>query len=60
MTRADSRPRVHIWPLGPAAAWSIGPGGHRSRGETPGQALDQALASLDRRKGVVVILEPAA
>lgn len=60
MKHADSRPRIHIWKVGEAAAWSVGPNGHRSRGETPGAALDQELACLSRpRGGVVIIVEPA-
>jgi len=59
MKNADARPRVHIWPVGEQAAWSVGPNGHRMRGETPGAALDHALAALARpHGGVVVIVEP--
>lgn len=57
MKQADNRPRIHIWPHGDSVAWSIGPNGHRSRGETPGHALDLALAAINPRKGYVVIGE---
>lgn len=56
--RADDRPRIHIWPHPEGAAWSRGPNGHRSLGETPGDALDKALAALSRPGAYVVIGEP--
>lgn len=63
MTRADNRPRVHIWPCreeveAPACRWSIGPCGLQMEADTAGEALDAALRHLGRRSEVVVILEP--
>lgn len=59
MTRADARPRIHIWPEGEFAAWSAGPTGSRIVKPTPGAALDHALDVLGRPAGAVVILEEA-
>lgn len=59
MTRADGRPRVHIWPhAGGCYVWSIGPDGTRARSErNAGDALNKALEHLGVFAGVVVILE---
>lgn len=63
MTRADTRPRVHLWPSRHAGwAWSIGPCGRQNDWgtETPGHALNLALASLSGSliNGAVIIVEP--
>lgn len=66
MTRADTRPRVHLHPSGQRPAggrywtYSLGPTAMRQGGGiSPGEQLDRALANLgDRaRRGVVVIVE---
>ena len=60
MTRADGRPRVHLWPRGDLWDRSIGPDGRRMMATSAGRALDLALHELGDRasKGVVVIVEP--
>jgi hypothetical protein len=63
MTRADTRPRVHLWPSHHTGwAWSIGPCGRQSHWDhgSPGEALDRALASLSGSllNGAVIIVEP--
>lgn len=62
MKRADSRPRVHLWPNQGAWNWSIGPTGRLIPGSTPGDALDAALAQLGKQAaaGVVAIIETGA
>lgn len=61
VTRADNRPRVHLWPADRGFRWSYGP---QPRPTPPqlsaGAALDRALADLGQqgRRGVVVIVEP--
>lgn len=61
MTRADSRPRVHLWPR-QDGYWdrSLGPTAQRYIASSAGLALNVALADLGDRadKGVVVIVEP--
>ena len=60
MTRADTRPRIHLHRSGPDWTYSLGPTAMRQGGGTsPGEQLDRALANLgDRaRGGVVVIVE---
>lgn len=60
MTRADTRPRIHLHRAGPIWTYSHGPTAeHQGGGPTPGEQLDRALANLgDRaRAGVVVIVE---
>lgn len=62
MKHADSRPRVHIWPRRDADAvqWSLGPCATPHAANDAGDALNSALATLDKRTagGVVVIVEP--
>ncbi|WP_447724673.1 hypothetical protein [Sphingomonas koreensis] len=60
MTRADTRPRVHIVPHADGASWSLGPSATRHGAFDPGSALNNALETLGDRasKGVVVIVEP--
>lgn len=57
MTQADSRPRIHVWPQRSGFAWSIGPTGRQAPAETPGAAVDAALAALGGKadRGFVVI-----
>ncbi len=59
MTRADNRPRIHLWPLPGAWQWSLGPVAARYSAPDAGEALNHALAALEgrSRKGVVVIVE---
>lgn len=68
MKHADSRPRVHLWPVGnrPAGGsywtYSLGPVALRQGGGiSPGEQLDRALDNLGKRAGagVVVIVEAA-
>lgn len=59
MTRADNRPRIHIWPHPAGFAWSVGPHGIRTPCGTPGTALNGALAAVDADSGYVVIGEIA-
>lgn len=63
LARADGRPRVHIWPHSAhyaegACAWSFGPTGRQTEADSPGHALNAAMAALDRRGELVVIVEP--
>lgn len=60
-TGADARPRVHIWPQPNGHFhWSIGATGMREHpaSNTVGAAVDGALSHLNKRRGVVVIVEP--
>lgn len=60
MTRADTRPRVHLHQSGPHWTYSLGPTAMRQGGGiSAGEQLDRALANLgDRaRVGVVVMVE---
>jgi hypothetical protein len=59
MTRADTRPRVHLWQLSKTWQWSLSPTATRNSAPDAGEALNHALAALDRRgrNGVVVIVE---
>lgn len=60
MTRADGRPRVHIWPAGEKWEFAFSPTGMRTPAPSPGAAVNAAIYGLDKRarKGVVVIVEP--
>jgi hypothetical protein len=60
MTRADGRPRVHLWPAGEKWEFSFGPTGLRTPAPSAGAAVNAALYGLDRRarKGAVIIVEP--
>lgn len=60
MNRADSRPRIHIWPQSQGVAWSLGPCATRQGAPDHGSALNTAIGALAARaaKGVVVIVEP--
>jgi hypothetical protein len=56
---ADRRPRIHLWPCGGSAEWSIGPVGIRTWGSSYGAALDAAMAKIGHQPAVVII-EPQA
>ncbi|AHE56049.1 hypothetical protein [Sphingomonas sanxanigenens] len=55
--RADARPRIYIRPCTPAPAhcWSLAPGAVPKLAETPGAALDAALAAIGGGEAVVIV-----
>lgn len=61
MARADSRPRVHLWPRPDGADWSLSPTATHQPASDHGAALNLALEQLGKRAamGAVVIIEPA-
>lgn len=60
LSRADNRPRIHIWPTCAGFYhWSIGVTGLRhADAETPGRAIDAAIKHLGGPRPTVVIIEP--
>lgn len=60
-SRADERPRIHVWPQRSGFAWSIGPRGVQHATASAGAAVDAALMELagQAKSGAVVIVEEA-
>jgi hypothetical protein len=54
-TRADGRPRIWIEPRADGAAWRTHPAGLPNRAATPGEALEEALATMGRPEAAVII-----
>jgi hypothetical protein len=52
--QADRRPRIHIWQAGDEVRWSFGPCGTRDKAASAGDAVDDALRSIQHRPAVII------
>lgn len=52
--RADARPRIWIEPRADGAAWRTHPAGLPNRAATPGEALEEALATIGGQSAVII------